>query len=42
MYRHFILNEKLAKPEIPPNFAGDFFPTIRRIKESSLVIEDCS
>ena len=42
MYRHSVLSEKLAKPEIPPNFAGDFFPTIRRIKESSLIIEDCS
>ena len=32
LYRYFILGENLQKPEIPPNFAGDFFPTIRRMR----------
>ena len=42
LYRHFILGENFPRPEIPPNFAGDFFPTIRRLKDSSICIEDCS
>ena len=42
LYRYFVLNENFPKPEIPPNFAGDFFPTIRRIKESPVIIEACT
>ena len=42
LYRHFIMGENLPKPDIPPNFAGDFFPTIRRLKTSSINIEDCT
>ena len=34
LFRYFILEESLPKPDIPPNFAGDFFPTIRRMKTS--------
>ena len=31
LYRYFVLGENFPKPDIPPNFAGDFFPTIRKI-----------
>ena len=36
LYQYFILEENVLKPEIPPYFRGDFFPTIRRIKATPL------
>ena len=41
LYRYFILGERFPKPDIPPNFAGDFFPSIRRLKDSQINIEEC-
>ena len=41
LYRYFILEESLPKPDIPPNFAGDFFPTIRKMKSASISLENC-
>ena len=40
LYRYYILGENLPKPDIPPNFAGDFFPIIRRLRESLTDIEN--
>ena len=34
------MGENFPKPDIPPNFAGDFFPTIRRLKNMTFNIED--
>ena len=42
LFRHFNMEENFQKPDIPPNFAGDFFPTIRRLKDSNVTVEDCS
>ena len=42
LYQHFIMGENFPKPDIPPNFAGDFFPTIRRLKNSTIDIDDCT
>ena len=42
LYQYFILGENFKKPDIPPNFAGNFFPTIRRLKDSKTKIEDCN
>ena len=42
LYRHYILGENFPKQEIPPNFSGDFFQTIRRIKDSPIDIEKCT
>ena len=32
LYLHYVQNEPIPAPKIPPNFAGDFFPTIRKLK----------
>ena len=42
IFRQFILYENFPKPDIPPNFSGDFFPTIRRLKKSSISLEECN
>ena len=42
LFRYFVLEETLPKPDIPPNFAGDFFPTIRKMKASSIPLENCN
>ena len=39
LYRHFIMGENFPKPDIPPNFAGDFFPSIRRLYKSKIIME---
>ena len=36
------MEENVQKPEIPPNFSGDFFPTIRKLKDSGLDMENCN
>ena len=40
LYRYYILGENLPKPDIPQNFAKDFFPTIRKLRENSNDIEN--
>ena len=42
LYQYYVLEERIARPEIPPNFTGDFFPTLRKLKDSNIDIEDCS
>ena len=42
LYRHYALGENFQRPDIPPNFSGDFFPTIRRLKDSGLNMEECT
>ena len=42
LYQYYVLEERITKPEIPPNFTGDFFPTLRKLKDSGLDMEDCS
>ena len=42
LFRHFVLGENFPKPDIPPNFAGDFFPTIRKLKASLISLEECN
>ena len=38
LLRYYVLDEAILKPEIPPYFRGNFFPTIRRLHSSSLGI----
>ena len=40
LYCYYILGENLPKPDIPPNFAGDFFPSIRKLRETTNDIEN--
>ena len=42
LYQYYVLGESVPRPEIPPNFTGDFFPTIRKLRDSGLDMEDCS
>ena len=42
LYQYYVLEERIARPEIPPNFTGDFFPTLRKLKDSGIDMEDCS
>ena len=39
LYRQYVQDEQLNAPKIPPNFSGDFFPTIRKLASSSSQIE---
>ena len=39
LFRQYVLDEHLNAPKIPPNFTGDFFPTIRKLASSSSKIE---
>ena len=32
LYLHYVQNESIPTPKIPPNLAGDFFPTICKLK----------
>ena len=34
LYLYYVLNEQNPAPTIPPNLAGDFFPLIRKLKDS--------
>ena len=34
LYKHCVLGEPLPRPPIPPYFMGDFFPTLRDLRES--------
>ena len=36
LLRYYVLDEPILKPDIPPYFRGTFFPTLRRLHESSL------
>jgi hypothetical protein len=42
LYQFCVLGESIPRPEIPPNFTGDFFPTMRKLRDSGLDMEDCS
>ena len=42
LYRYYVLGETFPKPDLPPNFAVDFFPTIRKLRETSTNIEECN
>ena len=42
LYRKYVLDEDIPAIVIPPSFKGDFFPNIRRLKDSSPNIEKIS
>ena len=42
LYRRYVLDEDIPDLIIPPSFKGDFFPNIRRLKDSNLNIEKIS
>ena len=39
LLRYYVLDEKIPKPDIPPYFRGNFFPTIRRLNSLTLGIK---
>ena len=41
LLRFYVFDEPLPKPEIPPYFRGDFFPTLRRLQLSTIILEQC-
>ena len=40
LLRYYVLDETIPKPDIPPYFRGNFFPTIRRLHSSILGIKN--
>ena len=42
LFQYYVLGENTTKPDIPPYFRGDFFPTIRRINATPLSLSKIS
>ena len=42
LLRFYVFDEPLPKPNIPPYFRGEFFPTLRRLQSASVNLKLCN